>query len=386
MEDKKFWKFVLMIIGAGILSVTIAYSNYLAARLKENEEKTAFIFKEALNKQINDAEKMSNVDESTFVFLDTIIKSFTLPTILEDESGQLEGYNFGDEKNRDSRFLAEKKKKYLASGEKPLFGSGYYTYVYCFNSPLLDYIKYFPFIQALLVGLYILLGYYIFNASRKSEQNRVWAGMAKETAHQLGTPISAIMGWVEYLKEMMGDIPEKTDVISELEKDVARLELVAERFSKIGSEPILTKYDIGTELEEVKNYIARRAPRKTVIEILKPQVVINCDINKHLFAWVIENLLRNAIDAFEKGEGKIIISMYEDKKYVHIDITDNGHGIPSGRFKSIFKPGYSTKKRGWGLGLSLAKRIICEYHKGEIFVKESKPFIQTTFTIKLKKF
>ena len=238
MEDKKFWKFVLMIIGAGILSVTIAYSNYLAARLKENEEKTAFIFKEALNKQINDAEKMSNVDESTFVFLDTIIKSFTLPTILEDESGQLEGYNFGDEKNRDSRFLAEKKKKYLASGEKPLFGSGYYTYVYCFNSPLLDYIKYFPFIQALLVGLYILLGYYIFNASRKSEQNRVWAGMAKETAHQLGTPISAIMGWVEYLKEMMGDIPEKTDVISELEKDVARLELVAERFSKIGSKPI----------------------------------------------------------------------------------------------------------------------------------------------------
>jgi len=378
-SSNNYWKFVLMVLGAAILIATIIYSNFLAEKLKKNEEKNIILYTEAIKGliKLNDQE---TYDENYWEFINTVKDSFPLPVIYEDENGELEGLNFKKENLNNQEFLIKKRDEFLASGEVPISGKGYAKYIYCFNSPLLTYIKLFPVVQGLLVGLYIALGYFIFNSSRKAEQNRVWAGMAKETAHQLGTPISAILGWVEYLKDNYADQPDQLDVLNELTKDVDRLELVADRFSKIGSEPILRPADIFIELNEVKEYLQRRASRKIVFNFKAPDAEIFAMINKHLFAWVIENLIRNSLDAMD-GKGTISCKLFKQNNYVCIEISDTGHGIPSHKFKSVFRPGYSTKKRGWGLGLSLAKRIIEEYHKGKIYVKSSKPNEETTFAI-----
>lgn len=378
-SSNNYWKFVLMVLGAAILAATIIYSNFLAEKLKKNEEKNIILYTEAIKGliKLNDQE---TYDENYWEFINTVKDSFPLPVIYEDENGELEGLNFKKENLNNQEFLLKKRDEFLASGEVPISGKGYAKYIYCFNSPLLTYIKLFPVVQGLLVGLYIALGYFIFNSSRKAEQNRVWAGMAKETAHQLGTPISAILGWVEYLKDNYADQPDQLDVLNELTKDVDRLELVADRFSKIGSEPILKPADIFIELYEVKEYLQRRASRKIVFNFKAPDAEIFAMINKHLFAWVIENLIRNSLDAMD-GKGTISCKVFKQNNYVCIELSDTGHGIPSHKFKSVFRPGYSTKKRGWGLGLSLAKRIIEEYHKGKIYVKSSKPNEETTFAI-----
>lgn len=376
-----YWKFILMVLGAAILVSTIIYSNFLAEKLRVNEQKNITLYTEAVKGLV----KLSDLeiyDESYLQFLNNVIDSFPLPVIYEDENGMLEGQNFPDENLADQEFLRAKRDNFLESGNVPISGQGYATNIYCFNSPLLTYIKLFPVVQGLLVGLYIALGYFLFNSSRKAEQSRVWAGMAKETAHQLGTPISAIMGWVEYLKDNYSDQPDQLDVLNELTKDVDRLELVADRFSKIGSEPVLKPADIYLELTEVKEYLQRRASRKIVFDFKAPATEIHVLINKHLFAWVIENLIRNSLDAMD-GKGTISCIAYKQNNYVYIELSDTGHGIPSNKFRSVFSPGYSTKKRGWGLGLSLAKRIIEEYHKGKIYVKSSKPNEETTFVIEL---
>lgn len=378
-SSNNYWKFVLMVLGAAILAATIIYSNFLAEKLKKNEEKNIILYTEAIKGliKLNDQE---TYDENYWEFINTVKDSFPLPVIYEDENGELEGLNFKKENLNNQEFLLKKRDEFLASGEVPISGKGYAKYIYCFNSPLLTYIKLFPVVQGLLVGLYIALGYFIFNSSRKAEQNRVWAGMAKETAHQLGTPISAILGWVEYLKDNYADQPNQLDVLNELTKDVDRLELVADRFSKIGSEPVLKPADIFIELYEVKEYLQRRASRKIVFNFKAPDAEIFAMINKHLFAWVIENLIRNSLDAMD-GKGTISCKVFKQNNYVCIELSDTGHGIPSHKFKSVFRPGYSTKKRGWGLGLSLAKRIIEEYHKGKIYVKSSKPNEETIFAI-----
>ena len=365
-----------------ILLLTILYSNFLAENLKEKEEKHVFLFKQALKELIK--QDVGQDYAADITFLQTIIESFPLPVIFEDESGHLDGQTFNAKDLENPAFLQRKKREFLDSGEKPIEGTGYAQYIYWFNSPLLNYIKLFPYVQGLLVGLYIALGYVMFSSSRRSEQNRVWAGMAKETAHQLGTPISAIVGWIEVLKDTYTDNPADLDIFEEMRKDVDRLELVAERFSKIGSEPILTEMDIFAELEEVRDYFIRRSPSKVGFDFKSPEHPVVANINKHLFAWVIENLVRNALDAMD-GKGTITCRIYGQKNQVFIELSDTGHGIPQSQFKTIFKPGYSTKKRGWGLGLSLVKRIVEEYHKGKIYVKSSKPFEETTFCIILPK-
>jgi signal transduction histidine kinase len=207
--------------------------------------------------------------------------------------------------------------------------------------------------------------------------------MAKETAHQLGTPISAILAWIEHLKEILGDDPDQQEIITELTKDVNRLDLVADRFSKIGSAPKLVEIDLYAQLDECKEYMEKRASRKIVFDFDKGSGK-NVMINEHLFNWVIENLIRNALDAMG-GTGKISTIVYEENNYFCLDLTDTGKGIAPSKFKTIFQPGYSTKSRGWGLGLSLAKRIIENYHSGKIYVKNSTPNQETTFTIKLPK-
>ncbi|MEL7221639.1 MAG: HAMP domain-containing sensor histidine kinase, partial [Bacteroidota bacterium] len=223
------------------------------------------------------------------------------------------------------------------------------------------------------------------NASRRSEQNRVWVGMAKETAHQLGTPISAILAWIEHLKLVRAEDAETMEIAGELRNDVQRLELIADRFSKIGSTPKLDQINVYEEINICKDYMQRRAPRKVSFDFPSlEETPILVGINPPLFDWVIENLLRNALDAMD-GKGEIAAEVYEDNTNVYIDISDTGKGIPAANFKRVFQPGFTTKKRGWGLGLSLTKRIIEDYHQGKIFVKKSEEGKGTTFTISLPK-
>lgn len=379
-QQRNTWKFILAFVGVIILVITLVYSNYLAQNLMQNELKNAALFKEAI--AFLQQDENFNTDVGIH---DSIVNNFALPVIIRDENDSLSAFNFPEDQNNDPAFLKQKVKEFIESGQKPLPGVGYSKEWYFFNSKLLDYIRYFPLLQIFLVGLFVGLGYFLFNSSKKAEQNRVWAGMAKETAHQLGTPISAIMGWISHLKEQHGSDESVQEITLELEKDVERLNLVADRFSKIGSAPELQGRDLTHIVRNVTEYMKRRASRHTVFQLQAEESnVYWSDINTHLFEWVVENLLRNALDAMD-GRGSISIHFYEEDGFNCIDIADTGKGIPASKFKTIFNPGYSTKQRGWGLGLSLAKRIIEEYHKGKIFVKSSKLDVGTTFCIKLRK-
>lgn len=253
---------------------------------------------------------------------------------------------------------------------------GNMTYIFYKNSRLLNVIKYFPVVQLVVVVIFLLIGYSMFSTSRKAEQNQVWVGMAKETAHQLGTPLSSLIAWNELRK-----ISPKTADFAEIEKDIHRLEKVTDRFSKIGSIPVLSPTDIDGVLREVCSYMQGRISEKIMISLeIKDNIKVPC--NATLFEWVIENLIRNAVDAMDAA-GAIHIELFKSENWCVIDVKDTGKGIPRSEFAKIFKPGYSTKKRGWGLGLSLAKRIIENYHSGKIFIKESEPLKGTTFRIQL---
>ncbi len=256
------------------------------------------------------------------------------------------------------------------------------NYIFYDDSPMLMRMRYFPYVFLSVIGLFLIISYVLFSYSRKSEQSKVWAGMAKETAHQLGTPISSLMGWIEVMKMNYPD----EQAFSEMDKDVDRLKLVSERFSKIGSVPELKNENIVEIIGGVVDYMQRRAPKKIECILLNDRSdVIYANVNSQLIIWVFENLIKNAVDAIGSESGKIEIIAESNEKGVVIDIIDTGKGIPKSLHKSIFNPGYSTKTRGWGLGLSLSRRIIVEYHKGRIFVKNSVQNQGTTFRIILKK-
>lgn len=381
-KQRSNWKIVLAATGGLVLIVTMWYSNFLANSLMQNEEKIAKIYTSILEFNLNN----SNPDVVVDIFLD-VQREFPLPAIIEHEGGNSEAWNFTDDDKPilDVKFIEKKKKEFLASGKEPIVGESSGMKVYYFNSSLVTYIKYYPIVQILLIGSYIALAYFLFSSSRKAEQNRVWAGMAKETAHQLGTPISAILGWIEHLRDTFEGQPEHLEVFDELEKDIDRLNLVADRFSKIGSTPELKVANLSQSIEDVLEYMKRRAPRKVSFDIANSGAEnYKVMINKHLFDWVVENLIRNALDSMD-GKGVISTYVYVEDNQICLDVKDTGKGIPSSKYKTIFQPGYSTKQRGWGLGLSLAKRIIEEYHNGKIFVKASKSDEGTTFSIRLPK-
>jgi len=371
------------------------YTNYLVERLSKGEETKVKLFASTLTEEIKKEEKAfenleANPDylrEDVTGYLDRVILLLEgVPAIMVDESGFISaGYNFGEKKDTSIVFLEAELVRLKANGFPPIEGTGYAAEIYYKNTQVLTLLKYFPILQFLLISSFVAFGYFMFSSARRAEQNQVWVGMSKETAHQLGTPISAIMGWVDHLREMYPDDEYLMDVVGELNKDVGRLDLVADRFSKIGSTPKLQAVNIYEEVEKIRAYMSRRAARKIIFEFPDPSAnPLTVQINAPLFNWVLENLLRNALDAME-GKGKISATIYEEKDFVCINVSDTGKGIPSSKFKTVFKPGYSTKKRGWGLGLSLAKRIIETYHSGKIFVAESIPNTQTTFTIKLPK-
>jgi signal transduction histidine kinase len=261
------------------------------------------------------------------------------------------------------------------------FAPGRKQYIYYKNSTVLTLLKYYPFVQLIIIGLFILISYLAFSASRKSEQNRVWVGLAKETAHQLGTPISSMMAWMDYLKE--ADDAQKVDAIEEISKDLQRLELITDRFSKIGSAPILKDENIYEVMKKSIEYLERRVSKQVHFSIVTTNELMTAKLNISLFDWVIENLCKNAVDAMD-GKGSIFITLSEEHHKVYIDIRDTGKGIAKANLKSVFTPGFTTKRRGWGLGLSLAKRIIENYHEGQISIKESEIGKGTTFRIELK--
>jgi two-component system, sporulation sensor kinase D len=251
-------------------------------------------------------------------------------------------------------------------------------YIFYEESSLSKELRYYPYFELGIISLFIMLAYYLFNGARKSEQNRVWVGLAKETAHQLGTPLTSLMAWVEYLKS------KNVELTDEMEKDVKRLETITSRFSKIGSAPQLEAFDLVDELKETMDYIRTRSSQKVKFTLNVPEGLDTVALlNPPLFSWVIENLFRNAIDAMG-GQGSITMDVSRQTNTIVVDITDTGKGIPKGKFKTVFEPGYTTKSRGWGLGLSLCKRIIDDYHGGKILVKNSEIGKGTTFRIVLK--
>ena len=378
------WKALLVFLGLIIVFITSYYSKYLADELAKKELRNVELYAESITSILKGLDSDLQTDDVSFElsFNESIVD---IPLVLEGSDGELVGNNYPEGKNEDKEFLKERKQAFLDSGKKPIIGQGYAQKVYYENSRILKLITYFPIVQGLLLASFIGLGYFFFSASRKGEQNRVWAGMAKETAHQLGTPISAIMAWINLLEEMNVGKEDQLEVIQELSNDVDRLELVADRFSKIGSTPKLVPVNIYSELDVCRQYMERRASKKVSFHFPDADTAdLNVNINKHLFDWVIENLIRNSLDAMGPV-GKISAEVLVDGNYVVINLSDTGKGIPSNKQKTVFEPGFTTKTRGWGLGLSLAKRIVESYHSGKIFVKNSKINEGTTFTIRLPK-
>lgn len=384
----------LLIFGLVALLITagsLLYSNHLARKLLKEEEKRMELF--ALSQEfVGDLNEKDEDAGLTFVYQNITKTNELIPTIMADSSGNITAaMNLGLPTGisaKDSIATLQQIYQKMSSGgnakkiEIEFFGSK--NYIYYDESPLLKQLRWFPYLQLLVIVIFISVIFGSFYIAKKNEQNKVWVGLAKETAHQLGTPVSSLMAWVELL-EMQAQTEQDTEVIQELQKDVDRLRIIAERFSKIGSKPELLEVPFREVIESAAEYIRKRMSKKVSLHIQNEITdTSRIAINRALFDWVIENLLKNALDAIP-DVGKITISGKESANEYMLDITDTGKGIPRSQFKQVFKAGFTTKKRGWGLGLSLTKRIVEEYHQGKIFVKQSELGKGTTFRIILPK-
>lgn len=376
------WRIGLAIIAIAIVSGTVFYSNYLAKKIAVEERQKIEQWVEAVKDITN-----PNVSPTNLSGKILIENNKEIPMIAVNEKDSIfESNNLDSSRiNNDAAYLRNKLKEFKAlhspiSWVNPV-DSLETNRLYYGESSLLKEVRYYPLIQLFIVALFIIITLVAITTRNKSTQNQVWAGMAKETAHQLGTPLSSLQGWVELLKEQPGNEKIATEMI----KDVDRLKLVSDRFGKIGSTPQLEEMNVIEQVESMVAYIKRRSPDKVIFSINSfRETLIMAKINAPLFDWVIENLLKNALDAIE-GKGRISVIIKKETTQVLIDVTDTGKGISKQNIAMVFKPGFTTKKRGWGLGLSLSKRIIEQYHKGELFVKNSETGKGTTFRIILKK-
>ena len=377
---------ILLVLAAILIAVTsLLASHYLVKDLSNEERKKMEVWAQALH-------ALNHADENTdlSLVLDVIQGNNTIPVIVLDKMGHVDDYrNIAmDEKT------AADSDSYVARYGKKLYEDGKYIKIHlgdstqtndyqlvCYDeSTLLKRLASYPYWQLGIVMIFVVVAIFALLSSKKAEQNKVWVGLSKETAHQLGTPISSLMAWVEILKE---NHPED-DLIPEMDKDVKRLERIAERFSKIGSLPEPKDSSMNEVLDHVIDYMDRRTSNKVEIIRHVPDYEVFVSMNASLFEWVIENLCKNAVDAME-GSGRIEITLTEEGNRVVIEVSDNGKGIRKKDLGNIFTPGFTTKQRGWGLGLSLARRIVEEYHKGRIFVKSSEIGKGTTFRIELPK-
>ncbi|MSQ78702.1 MAG: HAMP domain-containing histidine kinase [Flavobacteriaceae bacterium] len=382
MRDKKHWKILLFLGAITIGFWSLIYTNKLVKVLQHEEAKKIKTYADALKLQYT----IDDENSDALNFISELIKNNeTIPMILSNDMGEIMGtVNIDTADASDLDYLKGRMER-MKEQHEPLeieYVKGRKQFIFYENSTILSLLKFYPLVQLAIITIFIFLSYLAFSASRRSEQNRVWVGLARETAHQLGTPISSMMAWIDYIKE--ADEHSRAEAIDELTKDVSRLELITERFSKIGSTPVLKIENLYDVMERSVDYIEKRVSKQVRFSIKSTHANIMAQLNISLFDWVVENLCKNAIDAMD-GKGNIFIDIHQDSKHAFIDIKDTGKGISKNNIKTVFTPGFTTKKRGWGLGLSLAKRIIDNYHDGQIYVRDSELGKGTTFRIVLKK-
>lgn len=373
------WKFSLIAVAVAIIVTTIWFVNNLSEKIQQEETKKVATWVEA-NRELLQASPDANLN----LAVEIVTTNTTIPLILTNEQGKII-----DHRNLDSQQVAgdpgylERQLENFRRQHPPFImaiDTHANNYIYYGDSLILRQVRYYPYIQLLVVALFIGLTLFALSSTNRAIQNQVWVGMAKETAHQLGTPLSSMEAWVEILKET----EEVRPLAAELAKDVDRLKLITDRFSKIGSVPNLEERNVVEQVAAMMAYIKKRAPQKVNFSLQTAEHEATAMISPTLFDWVIENLLKNALDAME-GKGDIQIFIENHPAHLIIDISDTGKGIPKRLQEKIFRPGFSTKKRGWGLGLSLARRIIQDYHKGRLTVKSSEVNKGTTFRIWLRK-
>jgi signal transduction histidine kinase len=386
-SNRSTFKLVIIIFALLIGGISVVYTNSMVSKLAEREKKLI----DLAAKGYKEIAGMEFTSSQGFLFREIIAANNSIPVILTDGEGTILSYrNFEvpegmDAKNTDAFFKKQLEEMRAEYKPIPIEIAGLKQFIYYKNSTLIRQLKFYPYLQLAVIGLFILMGYLAFSLSRNAEQNRVWVGLAKETAHQLGTPISSLLAWAEYLRtkpEIMNE-----GIVDEMDKDIQRLLMITARFSSIGSEQKTELIDLVEVVKTAVSYLRSRVSQKVNITVSVKQDVgeeVLAYINRPLFEWVIENICKNAVDAMA-GAGKLDIEITElPEGNVQMDITDTGKGIPKNQFKRVFEPGFTTKKRGWGLGLTLARRIIEQYHKGKIFVKWSEPGKGTTFRIMLR--
>ncbi len=383
----------LLVIAIIIAAGTLFYTQSIVHELITREKRTAHLYAESLQYLASDE---NTSQDYSFIF-DDVLSSIDFPMILTDRHNEpLMPYSRSIRNvDLDTTMSLQRQRAYLVKlitqmdkEDRPIkvaLGSIVLNYVHYGESSMVTQLRVVPYVEFGIAALFILIGYIAFSYLKRSEQSNIWVGMARETAHQLGTPLSSLMGWMEILKSDM-DVERKNEIIGDMEQDIGRLNKVTMRFSKIGSLPELRKMKVTDVVENVFAYFGKRIPQtgKRVDLVLTGDRSLCAMFNAELFEWVLENLIKNALDAIEDKEGKIVVNVSRDEKYVAIDVGDTGKGIDMRFRRDIFRPGYSTKKRGWGLGLSLARRIVESYHEGQIFLKESKAGKGSTFRIRLK--
>jgi signal transduction histidine kinase len=378
---KRRWKILLLVLAVSIGVGSFFYTNWLVKRMAVEERKNVELWAKAT--QLLASYDINSNQDITFLN-DIIIRNTSIPIIIADSLDQiLDSKNISFAEDRKEKVLSRELRKMKEENDPIVIviSQTEKQYLYYSDSILLENLKYYPVVQFAVIFLFVLVAYFAFNSSRNAEQNQVWVGMSKETAHQLGTPISSLMAWVELLK--MQNIDE--NLIKEFEKDTERLQKITERFSKIGSVPELILTDVSDTIRSTLEYLKTRSSGKVKFVLdFDQQKKYDVPMNASLFSWVIENLCKNAIDAMNNS-GTIQVSIAEKSDQIFIDVSDTGKGISKAYYKSVFQPGFTTKKRGWGLGLSLAKRIVENYHKGKIFLKQSEINKGTTFRIILNK-
>lgn len=382
---------ILLLLAAIIIGVaSLLYTNWLTKKMAQEERKKVELWAEAIKRYVepietndnNEANSALNTSYLTLI-MEILGQNSTIPVIIIEADTVNSYFNIHFSEGRKNQVLKKELEKMKNYSEPiPIVLSEENTqFLYFRESDILRNLKIYPFVQLFVIVVFIVVAYFAFAATQKAEQNQVWVGMSKETAHQLGTPISSLMAWIELLR--MQNVDE--NLINEFEKDTKRLEKITERFSKIGSKPELLHTNLVEVLFSTIGYLKTRSSNKVVFETTFAETdVVEVPLNAALFSWVVENLCKNAIDAMENN-GNITVALKEKEGQVMVDITDTGIGVAKSQQKTIFQPGYSTKKRGWGLGLSLAKRIIENYHSGKIFIKWSEIGKGTTFRIILNK-
>ena len=375
---KRQLKIALIIAAIAIAAASLVVSHYLVRDLENEERARMEIWAEAMH-TLNTADENADLN----LVLKVLEQNHNIPVIVTDDNNEVQISRNIDmpptTEGSDSIAILNKMAANMEAQKRVIkvqIGDNDFLKVCYDDSLLLTRLEYYPYIQLAVVMLFIIIAIFALLTSKRAEQNKVWVGLSKETAHQLGTPISSLMAWTEILHENYPD----DELIPEMDKDVKRLQLIADRFSKIGSAPEIQNVELGELLEHVVEYMNRRTSQKVEITYSTPEIKVQ--VNPQLFEWVFENLCKNAVDAME-GKGSIHISAHADEHLTIIDVADNGKGITSPNLQDVFNPGYTTKKRGWGLGLSLAKRIVEEYHNGKIYVLNSEKGKGTTFRIEL---